>query len=38
MGGDIGYKPHTPEGSIFWFTLPYIAAPDTSYTEMETAV
>lgn len=23
MGGEIGYTPNTPQGSIFWFTIPF---------------
>lgn len=27
MGGHVGYRPHAPKGSVFWFRLPRLDAP-----------
>ncbi len=35
MGGEIGYTPNTPTGSIFWFTLPFSIGSKDSLKKQE---
>ena len=35
MGGEIGYTPNTPKGSIFWFTLPFTIGAEDSLKKQE---
>jgi two-component system, OmpR family, phosphate regulon sensor histidine kinase PhoR len=34
MGGEIGVEPNSPEGSVFWFTLPEATAESISRTRL----
>lgn len=38
MGGDIGYRPREPQGSVFWFTLPRVVANPKATSAVEAAV
>ena len=35
MGGEIGYTPNTPTGSVFWFTLPFSVGSRDSLKKQE---